>query len=188
MITRLDHQKGVDLVPEALQRVRNKTGVANHKWQFVLLGTGDPKLEAEVQRIASEFQGQVSVAIRYSEALSHRIFSGADMLLIPSRYEPCGLTQMIAMRYGCIPIGKATGGLKDTIQDYFLTQDSTGFLFSDAKPESLADAIITALRIYEDQDTWKGLQQRSMKRDFSWANSARKYLSLYLDLHSARAG
>ncbi len=121
MVTRLDYQKGVDLVPKALRRINEIPELVNRKWQLVLLGTGDPKLESEVRQLESEFRGQVKVAIQYNAALSYRIFSGSDMLLIPSRYEPCGLTQMIAMRYGCIPIGRATGGLSDTIGDYFKT-------------------------------------------------------------------
>ena len=186
MVTRLDYQKGVDLVPKALRRINEIPELVNRKWQLVLLGTGDPKLESEVRKLESEFRGQVKVAIQYNAALSHRIFSGSDMLLIPSRYEPCGLTQMIAMRYGCIPIGRATGGLSDTIGDYFKTEDSTGFLFSEAKPKSLAKTIAAALKVFEDRSSWKALQKRAMNRDFSWTRSARLYMQLYLDLHCGR--
>jgi len=186
MVTRLDHQKGVDLVPEALRQINEMLKFEDRKWQFILLGTGDPKLESEVRQFESEFQDRVKVVLQYNAALSHRIFSGADMLLIPSRYEPCGLTQMIAMRYGCIPIGRATGGLNDTIQDYTETEDSTGFLFSEAKPEYLAKTIATALHVFGDRNRWYAMQNRAMNMDFSWIKSARLYMQLYLDLHYRR--
>ena len=188
MVTRLDHQKGVDLVPEALRQISKMPGFVNRMWQFVLLGTGDPKLEMEMRLLESEFRDQVKVALLYNAELSHRIFSGVDMLLIPSRYEPCGLTQMIAMRYGCIPIGRATGGLNDTIQDYYKSNDSTGFLFSEAKPKSLAKTIAAALQVFEDKRSWRALQNRAMNRDFSWTRSALLYMQLYLDLHYGPLG
>jgi starch synthase len=186
MVTRLDQQKGVDLVPEALRQIAEMPEIKNRKWQFVLLGTGDPNIESQVRQFEIEFQNNVEVILQYDAELSHRIFSGADMLLIPSRYEPCGLTQMIAMRYGCIPIARATGGLNDTIQDYFETEESTGFLFSESKPEFLAKTIATALHVFQDRSSWHAMQNRAMNMDFSWAKSARLYMQLYLDLHCRR--
>ena len=178
MVSRLDHQKGVSLVPSALRQL---TGVP---WQAVILGTGDPVLEASIRRLETDIPDRVRAAIRFDAALSHRIYAGADMLLIPSRYEPCGLTQMIAMRYGCIPVARAVGGLKDTIRDY-RSQASTGFLFQTASPRALANAIRRALRVYSDQNAWRGLQERGMATDFSWKRFARQYLTLYRSLAEA---
>lgn len=106
-------------------------------------------------------------------------------MLIPSRYEPCGLTQMIAMRYGCVPLGRATGGLKDTIIDYNQSRNSTGFLFTDPISESLQKALIRAIQVYQDKTSWKGLQSRGMQQDFSWDRSAREYRKLYQALNSS---
>jgi starch synthase len=114
------------------------------------------------------------------------MYGGADMLLLPSRYEPCGVAQMIAMRYGCVPVAHATGGLRDTIQDYSQSADSTGFLFGEASPQGLASALLRALAAYQDLKAWPGLQRRGMQRDFSWSRSAGQYLELYLSLVSQR--
>ena len=176
MITRMDNQKGVDLVPGALRQV------AGQPWQVVILGTGDPVLEASARLLETDYPDQVRAVIRFDAALSHRIYAGADALLIPSRYEPCGLTQMLAMRYGCVPIARATGGLRDTIQDYNQATGSTGFLFNDPTSKSLAEALDRALHVYANREEWHGLQRRGMAQDFSWASSARQYLSLYLSL------
>jgi starch synthase len=110
------------------------------------------------------------------------MYAGADMILIPSRYEPCGLVQMIAMRYGCVPIGRATGGLRDTIRDAGLAK-ATGFLFEEASPKALLEAIIRAILTYADRRRWRRLQHYGMNTDFSWENSARQYLHLYRALH-----
>lgn len=182
IVSRLDYQKGVDLVPEALGILMSSPSFKDNLWQMIILGAGDRELETMVRKIESDFPNQVRAAIRFDAALSHRLYAGADMLLIPSRYEPCGLTQMIAMRYGCVPVASATGGLRDTIHDYDLSSESTGFLFQHPSPGSLADAIKRALLVYGDQRRWKGLQRRGMKRDFSWSRSARQYLELYLSL------
>ena len=177
MINRMDNQKGVDLVPNALR------GIADRGWQAVILGSGDPDLEDAARRLDDDFSN-VRAIIRYDGALARRIYAGADMLLIPSRYEPCGLTQMIAMRYGCVPVARATGGLRDTIIDYHAKgqKNSTGFLFEAATPEALGQAIRRALDIYQDKRRWHGLQRRGMKRNFSWRRSAEKYLALYEEL------
>jgi len=179
MINRLDHQKGVDLVPDALRMIKDLG------WQAVILGTGDPKLEEETRQLERELP-QVRGILRYDDGLARRIYGGSDLILIPSRYEPCGLTQMIAMRYGCVPLARATGGLKDTIVDYNFgeTGISTGFLFEETSSPALADTIRRALQIYQDQRRWQGLQRRGMRKDFSWRQSAEKYLSLYKELLS----
>lgn len=180
MVSRLDNQKGVDLVPEALRMI------ANRPWQAVILGTGDPLLETAVQKLEEEFPDRVRAVIRFDSALSRRFYAGADALLIPSRYEPCGLTQMIAMRYGCVPIARATGGLYDTIFDYSRSAESTGFLFSSATPTSLAAAMERALELFTEQEVWESLQRRGMQQDFSWARAAQQYLALYQRLAETR--
>jgi starch synthase len=180
MVSRMDNQKGFDLIPGALRQI------ANMSWQAVILGTGDPKLEAAVRRLQEDYPGRVRGIIRYDNALSRRIYAGADSLLIPSRYEPCGLTQMIAMRYGCVPIARATGGLKDTIQDFHQSPQSTGFLFNKASSASLSAAMRRALLIYPDQNTWHGMQMCGMAQDFSWERFAQQYFELYKSLVSER--
>jgi starch synthase len=179
MITRLDPQKGVDLLPDALDLVRDLP------WQMFILGTGDPALEAMMSSLESSIPVRLRAAIRFDTNLSRRVYSGADAILIPSRYEPCGLTQMISMRYGCVPIAHATGGLRDTIRDYTDFGQSTGFLFQDLSSEGLAAAIRRALNVYVQTDLWSGLQQRGMKKDFSWTSSAKKYYDLYLSLFTS---
>lgn len=180
LVSRLDPQKGVDLIPDALREI------ADQPWQFILLGTGDPDLEDAVSQLEADYPDKMRAAIRYDAVLSHRIYAGADALLIPSRYEPCGLTQMIAMRYGCLPIARKTGGLRDTIKDYDDTPKSTGFLFDDATSHDFADAIKRALEVFSDQKIWRGLQQRGMSHDFSWERSARQYLDLYQSITLAQ--
>jgi len=179
MINRLDHQKGVDLVPDALRAIRDLS------WQAVILGTGDPALEDSARKLDREFS-QIRSVIRYDDGLARRIYAGADLILIPSRYEPCGLTQMIAMRYGCVPLARATGGLKDTIQDYHhgRRSRSTGFLFEEASPWDLSACLKRALDVYRDKRRWQGLQRRGMKQNFSWKKSAEAYLQLYQDLEN----
>jgi starch synthase len=179
MINRMDHQKGVDLLPDALRKI------ADLNWQVVILGTGDPELERQAQQLALDFP-QVNSVLRYDGALASRIYGGSDLIIIPSRYEPCGLTQMISMRYGCIPLARATGGLKDTIVDYHhgSRNRSTGFLFNEPTAEDLAECLIRALDVYQDKRRWQGLQKRGMKQDFSWHRSAQKYLEVYQSMLS----
>jgi starch synthase len=176
MITRLDPQKGVDLVPDALLQAGNLA------WQAVILGSGDPILEGMLRSLQASYPERVRAVIGFDPKLSRRIYSGADAILLPSRYEPCGLAQMIAMRYGCIPIAHATGGLKDTIQDYADFGQSTGFLFKGASPENLASAVRRALQVYSQPDLWRGLQVRGMQKDFSWKSSASRYFDLYVSI------
>jgi starch synthase len=182
LISRLDYQKGVDLLPDALRLLSESFTFRDIPWQATILGTGDRNLEADIIRLEEDFPNRVRAAVRFDGALSRRIYAGADILMIPSRYEPCGITQMIAMRYGCVPIGRATGGLRDTIQDYGLSTRSTGFLFADATPEALALTLGRALRLYADKIEWRGIQKRGMEMDFSWQRSACQYLELYLSL------
>ena len=177
----MDYQKGLDLVPEALR------AIAGHPWQAVILGTGDPIMEAAFRALEADFPKQVRSIIRFDAALSHRIYGGADSLLIPSRYEPCGLTQMIAMRYGCVPIARATGGLRDTIQDYSRLAQCTGFLFDKPTSGALATALVRVLQVFKDKGEWQRLQRNGMAQDFSWTHSARQYLAAYQSLVSTRS-
>jgi starch synthase len=187
MITRMDYQKGVDLLPEALRLLASTPVQAGRPWQLIVLGTGDFGLEAEMRSIEAEFPRRARAAIRFDPGLSRRIYGGADMLLIPSRYEPCGMTQMIAMRYGCVPVARATGGLRDTIHDDGSSGDSTGFLFEEATAEGLAFALLRALEAYQDTEKWQALQRLGMRQDFSWSRSAQEYLDLYLSLAERRS-
>jgi starch synthase len=173
MITRLDRQKGVDLALEALD------GLLDREWRFVLLGTGDPALETRARVFAEEHLGRVAFFDRFDPVLARRIYAGADMILVPSRYEPCGLAQMIGMRYGCVPIVRGTGGLKDTVVDYSANPDGAGFVFEPATSDALAETTGRALETFKDRRRWAGLQRRGMKQDFSWMHSARRYKELY---------
>ncbi len=177
LISRMDQQKGVDLAVEALEQIVLKD------WQAILLGTGNAELEEACRKLERDYPERVRAAIRFDARLSRRMYAGGDMLLMPSRYEPCGLAQMMAMRYGCVPLARATGGLQDTILD----ADSdpvygTGFLFKPATAMALADALERTLGAYADQLRWQGIQERGMHLDFSWEKSALKYVELYKDL------
>ena len=181
IVSRMDSQKGIDLALAGLRLV------AERPWRLVILGTGDPVLEEQARQLGREFPNRVRILMRFDEGLARRIYAGADMILIPSRYEPCGLTQMIGMRYGCVPIGRAVGGLRDTIIDYDADrEESTGFLFTEAAPEALAAAIERALGVFFEKRAWRGLQMRGMREDFSWVLSAEKYYALYQSIMTAK--
>ncbi len=176
MVTRLASQKGLDLVVSALPRML-KLPV-----QLVILGSGDRPIEEQLER-ASKESPSIRVRLAFDNPLAHRIYAGADAFLMPSRYEPCGLGQMIALRYGTIPVVRATGGLNDTIRD--LEQDSqrgNGFSFRPYEPEPLVGAIRRALAWHRDKARWHQVQVRGMKTDFSWDQSAREYVRLYENL------
>ena len=173
MVGRVDPQKGVDIALEALRSLRGYT------WQFILLGSGDPALENAAQDMQEEFPKHVRTLIRYDAALSRLIYGGADILLMPSRFEPCGLAQMIAMRYGCVPLVHATGGLDNTVQE-----GVNGFLFHSADSVSMAEALRRAFSIHENPLEWEHLQRNGMMADFSWSASAAQYAFLYRSLTS----
>ncbi len=168
MVTRMDVQKGVDLALTALKSMKNL------KWQAVILGTGDPKLEEAALELQASYPDRIKVETRYDAGLARQIYAGSDMLLMPSRYEPCGLSQMIAMRYGCVPIVRAAGGLNDTVQ-----HGETGFVFQKAHHMSLMAAIKSAFKVFSDHEKWQVIQRAGMAQDLSWENSAKKYLELY---------
>lgn len=180
MVTRMDPQKGVDLVFRALEALRAEP------WELVLLGSGKPDLEGMAQAFHSRHPDRVAVKIGFDPGLSRRIFSAADVLLVPSRYEPCGVAQMMAMRYGALPLVRATGGLKDTVRDA-AQRGGTGFVFSPAESNALAACVQRALRAFGDRRRWRAMQLRAMAQDFSWARSAAEYLALYRSLHTTPA-
>jgi starch synthase len=171
MVTRMDVQKGVDIALKGLKLL------GKQKWQFVLLGAGDPKLEAMAKKLQEEMPDCVRVETRYDAKLARQIYAGADLFLMPSRYEPCGISQMISMRYGCVPLVRAVGGLHDTVTD-----SETGFVFVDSKIKSFNDTVRRALNLYPYHSRWAALQKAGMALDFSWPHSARKYLELYKKL------
>ncbi len=176
MINRMDQQKGIDIAIEGLR------AASDLNWQVILLGTGDPLLESACRSLESEYPNRVRAAIRFDTRLSRRMYAGGDILLMPSRYEPCGLAQMIAMRYGCVPLARATGGLKDTIVDDPTLQNTTGFLFEEASASSFVSALQRSLFVFPDRKSWQQIQLRGMAKDFSWEKSAQEYANLYSGL------
>ena len=173
MIGRVDQQKGVDIALEALRRL------GDQPWQFVLLGVGDPGLESQAQALQETYPDRVRAVLRFDAPLGRIIYGGADLFLMPSRYEPCGLAQMIAMRYGCVPLVRATGGLKDTVQE-----GKTGFLFAEASAQAMVEALERALAVYAKSERWQHFQRSGMQEDFSWPRSARQYATIYRSLVS----
>jgi starch synthase len=181
MVSRVDSQKGFDIAIPALRWWLGAGG------QVVVLGSGDAALEREIAALELTWPGRASVRLRFDPPYSRRIFGGVDGLLIPSRYEPCGLTQMLAMRYGAVPIARRTGGLADTITDVD-EPGGTGFLFNGYDPASLAHALERALSVYAERAEWAELQRRGMETDFSWDRSAAQYDSLYREASQQRRG
>jgi starch synthase len=189
MVTRMDPQKGVDLAVGSLRSIFQSMVTNGPPIQVVFLGTGDPMLEQAVRNLELAYPDHICARITYNEILSRHIYAGADILLMPSRYEPCGLSQMIAMRYGCIPIARATGGLSDTIQDSSNNAQGTGFLFKSPKSEALTEAIQRALNIFRhNPQEWQAMQIRGMQQDFSWDRSAVEYVKQYKLLLDKRTG
>ncbi len=176
MVTRMDQQKGVDIALKSLQNI------SNQPWQAILLGTGDPVIETNCRSLEVEFPEKVRAVIRFDVNLSKRMYAGGDVILIPSRYEPCGLTQMIAMRYGCVPLARSTGGLKDTIFEDEKPGLKNGYLFNDPNPESMAAALTRALNDYSIKQKWMDIQRNGMTTDFSWEKSALEYTKIYSEL------
>lgn len=174
MVSRLTEQKGIDLIDRVIDDIM-RTDL-----QFVVLGTGEQRYHDLFGWASWRYPGRFATRIEHSHALSHRIFAGADMLLMPSQFEPCGLTQMIAMRYGTIPIVREVGGLRDTVQPYNrYTDEGTGFSFANYNAHEMLFTIEAAANYYHDKPLWTRMMRRAMAKDFSWKVSARKYLSLY---------
>lgn len=177
MVTRLTRQKGMDLVTYALDRILSG-GV-----QVAVLGTGD--YEEPMRYFANKYPGTCAARITFDNALSHRMYAGADMFLMPSLFEPCGLSQMIAMRYGTLPVVRETGGLRDTVAPYNqFTGEGTGFTFANFNGDEMGDAVFRGARLYwDDRAAWDQLVQNAMAADFSWVRSADEYMNLYHNLH-----
>ncbi len=176
MVSRMDQAKGIDIALKGLKIM------AKQNWQLVLLAAGDPKLEALAKKLQEQLPNRVRVETRYDAKLARQIYAGSDLFLMPSRYEPCGISQMIAMRYGSVPLVRAVGGLHDTVTD-----SETGFVFVDKTVKSFNDTLRRALQLYPDRERWLKLQKAGMAQDFSWTRSARQYLDLYKKLISETA-
>jgi starch synthase len=184
MVTRLSTQKGLDLVLLALNDILARN------CQLIVLGSGDGSIEATFRSLPARFPGQVGVEIGFSEPIAHKITAGCDFLLMPSRYEPCGLTQMYGLRYGTIPIVRATGGLKDSVDEFHPEHGhGNGFLFDAYEPAPLLAAVTRALSTYSNGGRpWEVLVANAMSADFSWARSAQGYLDVYRSLINHKPG
>lgn len=174
VISRLDAQKGIDLLVAALPDILALDA------GLVILGSGEASIQEALRKAARDNPGRVGLTIGFNDPLAHRIMGGADLFLIPSRYEPCGLTQMYALRYGTVPLVRATGGLDDTIEPFNRESgNGNGFKFSAYQPQALLSTIRDAVDLFSDAKTWKKLQHNGMRADFSWDRSARSYIELY---------
>ncbi len=173
-ISRLADQKGFDLIAASMEEM------LSYGTQYVVLGTGERRYHDLFTELSKKFPKSFSVKIAYDNRLAHLIEAGADMFLMPSRYEPCGLNQLYSLKYGTVPVVRGVGGLEDTITDYTEAPDKgTGFKFYDYSNEAMLDAIKRALKVYEDKQKWLSLIKRCMGEDFSWQRSAKEYLELY---------
>jgi starch synthase len=181
MVTRMTAQKGLDLLADALDAVMDLDV------QLVMLASGDPALEKTFKAAEERFPGRLRVLLAFDDALAHRIQAGSDIFLMPSRFEPCGLTQMYALKYGTAPLVRATGGLRDTIAEFDPQRGTgNGFMFADYRAGALVDAMERARRLFADRTAWRRLMDNCFAADFSWTVSARNYLRWYDDLRAAR--
>ncbi len=174
MVSRLDPQKGFDLVAAATYEMLSDGA------RICVLGTGDHALVEGLRQLGAAFPSRVAVVERFDRGLARRMYAGADCFLMPSRFEPCGQSQMISMRYGTIPVVRATGGLADTVIDADADpENGNGFSFDDAHPDYLADAARRAMGAMADPERWRAIQARGMAEDWSWRGPAREYVALY---------
>ena len=177
MVSRMADQKGFDLITGAAERILAQD------LQLVFLGTGDPFYEGQLRELAGRYPGKVAAEIGFDESLAHQIEAGADMFLMPSRFEPCGLNQMYSLRYGTVPIVRKVGGLADSVENFESESESlqsaTGFVFVDYSKELLAETIEKAVSYYRMPDVWKQIVQNGMSRDWSWNRSAQEYVAVY---------
>ena len=175
LVSRLTAQKGVDLLLAALPALLRSDA------QLLVLGSGDQALEAALRTAARAHPGRVAARIGYDEALAHRLIAGSDVILVPSRFEPCGLTQMYGLHYGTLPLVRRVGGLADTVVDADDPARATGFVFDAATPDALADAMLRAAGVYRTPEVWRTMMRRAMAQDFSWDGAAASYLALYAE-------
>jgi len=174
MITRLADQKGLDILAEALPEIMKLD------CQFVVLGTGDPKYHELLTKLKNEFPEHVGLNLGFDAALAQLIYAGSDMFMMPSRYEPCGLGQLISFKYGVVPIVRKTGGLADTVHDFNIkTGKGDGFVFEEYSSAALLDSVKRALEAYKNKNAWKKLVKKVMNFDYSWNTSAKEYVNLY---------
>ncbi|MGQ7786621.1 glycogen synthase GlgA [Nesterenkonia sp. K-15-9-6] len=180
VVTRLTHQKGVDLLLETLP------GFVEAGGAVAVLGSGDPSYERGLRELAARRPDAVGVRLGYDEPLSHRMYAGGDLVLVPSRFEPCGLTQLYGLRYGALPLVASTGGLRDTVVDAtaenLAAGTATGFLVSELSAAGLADALARALRLHQDQQAWRAVRQTAMTSPVDWSTSAQQYAALFSEL------
>lgn len=184
LVSRLVFQKGIDMAIPALRRLLVDTDV-----QFVALGSGEPEVSQALQRLGTDFHWRASVVVGYNAVIAQRIYAGSDLFLMPSRYEPCGVGQMLAMRYGALPLVRETGGLADTVQNYDNgdADTGTGFVFQWEQPEAVLGTLRWALDTFHNRpDAWTRMQKRALETDFSWDKSAREYTHLYRRAITAR--
>ena len=174
-VTRLDIQKGTDLILSVITKILNKD------WNMIILGSGSPGYEKSFSDLQSRHPERIHVYLQFNAVLAHKLYAAGDIFLMPSRYEPCGLSQMIAMRYGCPPVARAVGGLRDTITAKPESERS-GYLFEEASAEAFSTSLCQALSDYQDKQKWHTIQLNGMKKDFSWEKSAVQYLQVYSDL------
>jgi len=174
MVTRLTDQKGLDILLDAIPELLHLQA------QLVILGTGDDRYHRALAEMGDRHRDRMRVLLKYDDALARRIYAGSDLFLMPSRYEPCGLGQMHALRYGTVPVVRRTGGLADTVEDYRpRAGKGTGFVFDDYTSGALVACVKRALQVYRDPKRWKSIMQAGMKVDFSWKSSAKEYLKVY---------
>ena len=177
MISRLAEQKGVDLLTSGI------LDWLHAGYQIVLLGSGDPAYESILHNLADSHPKQMYFNSGFEEDLAHKIYAGGDIFLMPSRFEPCGLGQLMAMRYGAVPVARATGGLKDTVLDYDTNKSTaTGFTFEAAEPDAFKEAVGRAIELFSSKSDWSLLVGQAMRRDSSWEASAKEYLEIYQSL------
>ena len=174
MVGRLAEQKGIELMISALEKMPKQN------WQFVLLGTGDAKFHLALEKIMQKNYRNISIHLRFDPILAHKIYAGCDLFLMPSKFEPCGLGQLISFKYGTIPLARKTGGLADTVIDYHPEKETgNGFVFEKYTSGEMLKAIFRAASVYKDREKWRRLSLKVMNYDFSWEASAKKYLKLY---------
>jgi starch synthase len=182
MVSRLATQKGLDLLAQIFDQLLQENMF------LVILGTGEPYYENLLRSWQERHPNKVAVAITYDETLAHKVSAGADMILMPSRYEPCGLNQIYGMKYATVPVVRATGGLDDTVQEWSGEQGSgTGFRFYDYRPEEFLAALRRAFAVYADKQSWRKLMLNGMARDYSWTNPAKEYIQLYEEIARRRS-